>query len=287
MTAKTLLIAAFLLPLVPDSLALPRQKTEIANSTISNVNTNARIHAINGSEVNTGIRAREATISNSDLSNRFQGNISARANSDVSTGIRIDSGTVGNSRISTDTQANIHAVDGRVRTGVDLNNASHADVSTRVRGNITAIGASANVGSVEGSVRHKRISTNVEVDDVQARGRNVNIGSVTVDHSFRPAGSSRRDEGAGAGAGVGNVHVQSNMVRQVDVSVGSGSMRQSTRARHMAKLYEDKGGVDPSGTKHVYVGQRTRRQAEKGEASEGNVYVGNDPRIRRINTVVD
>ncbi len=285
MNAKILLPAALILLVVMDCPALPRQKTEVANSNITNVNTNTRIHAANGAEVNTGIKARDATIRNSDLSNRFQGNISARGNSDVSTGIRIESGRVSNSQISTNTKANIRAVNGTVTTGVDLNNASHANVSTRVRGNITAIGAAAKVGSVEGSVRHKRINTNVEVDDVQARGRNINIGSVTVDHSFRPAQSRKRE--SGAGAGVGNVYVQSNMVRDVDVNVGGSSMSKSIKARHMAKVYEDEGGVDPSGTKHVYVGQRTRKKAEKGKANAGNVYVGSNPKIRRVNTVVD
>jgi hypothetical protein len=285
---KIVLFMIFLGYCVISAQALPR-RTVVKDSSISNINTRANIRAAGKSDVNTGIQARNAVIKNSKLSNRFEGNVDASNNSDVSTGIRIHQGTVKNSEIKTDTKANITARNGTVRTGVDLNNASNAKISTKVRGNVTAIGATAKVGSIEGSVSNKKINTNVEVDDVQARGRNVNIGSVQVQHSFQPVkGTKRNKRNENGGAGVGNVYVNSNLVRKVDVDVGSGSMSKSVKARHMSKVYAKEGGVDPSGTKHVYVKRRDRKRAEKGMANTGNTYIDRRNRkIRKVNTVVE
>ncbi|MFA6293861.1 MAG: hypothetical protein WC637_18880, partial [Victivallales bacterium] len=121
-----------------------------------------------------------------------------------------------------------------------------------------------------------------------------NIGNVNLGGGM--GGNSRvfsDKESSVGGTNIGNVNVQSNTVKEVNVSVGDGagggdSTAEKIKARHMSKVYSDKNGVDASGTKHVYVSDKERKEAEKGGGDAGNVTIdrGNH-KVRKIDMFVD
>eukprot|EP00831_Metopus_contortus_P051768 TRINITY_DN4346_c0_g2_i4.p2 TRINITY_DN4346_c0_g2~~TRINITY_DN4346_c0_g2_i4.p2 ORF type:complete len:307 (-),score=67.51 TRINITY_DN4346_c0_g2_i4:440-1360(-) len=274
-----------------DVLALPKSKgreTVVKDSTIENVTRDARINARDRSSVNVGIQARGAQIQNSTISSRFSGNVNA-SGSTVSTGVKADGATIKNSTITTDTEANISARNSTVKTGVDLSGASNAEISTKYRGNISASGAKVKAGTVEGNVRHQKISTDVN-QDINAHGRGVEIGTVKANGGRTSVyeGNEGLDfsrERGRAGAQIGTVSV-SGPVREVKTAVGTNDLLSGMRTRHMAEAYKETGGVDPTGTKHVYVNRRQKEQALKTGGSTGNTTTGGG-RIRKVNTFVE
>ncbi len=273
-------------------LALPRSDnpgTEVKDSKIQNVNQNVRIDARNRSSVNTGIQARGAKISNSSISNKFTGNVSA-VNSTVSTGVKADSAIIKNSEISTESDANISARNSTVKTGVDISGASHAEIKTKYKGNINASGAVVKAGSVEGDIRHKKITTDVQ-EDINARGRGMQIGTVKSgggkpsSYKVKSGFDYSKQRGNAGGARIGNVNVQGATTREVKTSVGTGNLIEGLKTRHMANVYKKTGGVDPSGTKHVYVNKKQKERAKKTGGSMGNTTTRTG--IRKVNTYVE
>ena len=291
MRLSSLLLTVLLLILWEKSLlALPKTaSTVVKNSDISNINKDARIAARNRSIVNTGIQARQAKISNSKLSNRFSGNINANNHANVTTGIKADGATIKNSTIAVDTKAAIRANNATVKTGVDISGAKDATIKTRYRGKINAVGAVVKAGVVEGDVRHKNISTNV-TENINARGRGVKIGTVSAGNGHASRYMERGGLGIGPrrqGASIGNVTSRSNVLRKVDTEVGSGNFIKGIKTRHLAKFYEDTGGVDPTGTKHVFVSKKDKKRAEKRGGSVGNSHITNRDGGRRVNPFVE
>lgn len=272
--------------------ALPKSGgAAVQDSVIDNKNENVVIDARNGSNVNTGIQARGARIKSSSMVNRFSGQVNARNNSRVNAGIKADGATVKNTSIEVDTKANINANNSTVKTGVDINEASNSTIKTRYRGTINAHHGTAKAASVEGSVNNKKISTNVD-ENVTAVGRTVEIGTVKAGNG-RPSNWKNENgvdfsRGHGAKSSVGNVTVDSNRVREVDTEVGTNNFMKGLKTKHMSKVYKDQGGVDPSGTKHVYVDSRQKEKVKQKGGSAGDTHVGRgESRIRKINTYVE
>ncbi len=277
----------------PMVLALPKDDgATVKDSVIVNVNNDAKIDAKNRSSVNTGIQARGATISNSTMVNNFSGNVTARNNSQVSTGIKADDAQIKDSTITVDTKANITADHATVKTGVDVNEARNATINTSYKGEINAAGSTVKAGSVEGEVRHKKITTQVE-QDINAVGRGVKIGTVTagsgqgtshVSQTGLDYSKAGRNSG---GASIGNVDAQGGIVREVKTTVGtSNGVVNGLKVRHMAKVYAEEGGIDPTGTKNVYVSRKEKEKALKTGGSVGNTTTG-DPRIKKVETYVE
>jgi hypothetical protein len=270
--------------------ALPKSKTtEVKDSTIINVNKNVRINARNKSLVNTGIQARGATIKNSTLTNRFSGTVDARNHSNVTTGIKADGAVIENSDIDVDTRAHINANSATVKTGVDISGASNADIKTKYRGNISAAGSMVKAGTVEGNIRHKDISTNV-TENINARGRGITIGTVTAGNGRASKYMGKKGIGIGprrAGAAIGNVTSKSSILRKVDTEVGSGNFIKGMKTRHMANFYSETNGVDPSGTKHVFVSRKAKEYAKKRGRAVGNSHITTGDRVRRVDTFVE
>ena len=270
--------------------ALPKSKaTEVKDSTIINVNKNVRINARNKSLVNTGIQARGATIKDSTLTNRFSGTVDAQNHSNVTTGIKADGAVIENSAIDVDTRANISANSATVKTGVDISGASNADIKTKYRGNINAAGSMVKAGTVEGNIRHKKISTNVS-ENINAQGRGLKIGTVTAGRGRASKYMGKQGAGIGprrGGASIGNVTETSSTLRKVDTEVGSGNFIKGMKTRHMAHFYSETNGVDPSGTKHVFVSKKQKSWAKKRGAAVGNSSISTGDGIRKVNTFVE
>lgn len=78
------------------------------------------------------------------------------------------------------------------------------------------------------------------------------------------------------------------MVREVKTTVGSGNVIEGMKTRHLAKVYEDEGGVDATGTKNVYVSEKEKEKAKKYGGSVGDTTVGpGNSKIRKVNTFVE
>jgi hypothetical protein len=242
--------------------------------------------------VNTGIEAKNSRIKDSKLTNRTSGNISANA-STVSTGIKVNNATISSSELSTNTNANINAIGSTVGTGIQVDRAVNSKLSTNVNANINAAGSTVNVGSIRGSVDGKDISTNVSTS-VNARGKTVNIGNVIVnggkvtryDNNGKLITPRKKKEKV---TSVGNVIVESDMVKEVKTTIGSsGKVGERVKVRHKARVNADEGGVDDDGTKYTYVNKRTRQKAESKGTGAGDTHIGKDNRkIKRVNTYVE
>ena len=268
--------------------ALPDSGSDVKQSKITNTNENTTIEARNGSNVNTGIQIKGSTVRNSTIDNKFTGNIRAD-NSNVNTGIKADGATIEKSKITVDTKANINADNADVNTGVNLTGASNAEVTTKVRaGEINASNSTVKVGSVEGDVSNKKIGTDVTVGNVDANGRNYSIGSVKSD-DYGGVGSSSRGGGADrASVSIGNVNVEAPQVREVKTSVGSDDFIEGIKIQHKAKVYKDQGGVDPTGTKNVFVSAKERAKVEEKGGSAGDTTVdGSDYKVKKVKTFVE
>lgn len=270
------------------AMALPR--SEVAGSTIVNENRNVRIEANNGSQVNTGIQARGAEIKDSTLTNRFTGTVDARNNSRVNTGIRAEGAQIRNSTITVDTKANITADNATVKTGVDVSEARNSTIKTTYQGNIDARNTTVKAGSVEGEVNYRKVTTDVK-QDISADGGGVKIGTVQVE-SGRASNFGKHVDGnwqdrGGTKSSIGNVQVDSGMVRQVDTSVGSGNAIDGMKTRHLAKVYKDNDGIDATGTKNVYVSKKEKEKALSKGGAVGNTSTGGDGRIRKVKTFVE
>ena len=129
---------------------------------------------------------------------------------------------------------------------------------------------------------------------MNAVNKSVNIGNVNLGGGM--GGNSRvfnEKDSSGGGTNVGNVNVQSNTVKEVNVTVGEGggggdNTAEKIKARHMSKVYSDKNGVDASGTKHVFVSDKERKEAEKGGGDGGNVTIDRgDHKVRKVDVFVD
>lgn len=270
-------------------LALPKSSgAEVRDSTITNVNTNSSISARDRSAVNTGIQARGATIVDSTLENKFTGTVNASGNSKVSTGIKADNAHIRNSEIRTDTKANITASGAEVKTGVDVREAVGSKIKTTYEGNIDAHGATVKAGAVEGEVRYKKVTTEVK-EDISAYGRGVEIGTVKGGGGQASYHESDKNYGtkSRAGAKIGTVEVDSATVREVNTSVGSNNLISGMKTKHMAQVYAENGGVDPSGTKHVYVSEKEKERAKKTGGSVGNTVIHGGGKVRKVNTFVE
>lgn len=286
-----ILTIVFLFGLLPNLPALPKSEgagAVVRDSVIVNENKDARISASNGSKVNTGIQARGADIKDSTLTNTFTGNVNADGRSNVTTGIKADNAVIKNSTVNVSTDANINAHNADVKTGVDISGARNATINTTYQGNINASNATVKAGTVEGDVRNKKITTNVN-ENINAYGKGVVIGTVK-DGGGKPSiyekDSSTDFSKKGQTAQIGNVDVKSPIVREVKTSVGTGDFIEGMKTKHMADVYKEQGGVDPSGTKHVYVSEKDKEKAKKTGGSVGNTTVA-DPRIRKVNTYVE
>ncbi|MFA7230988.1 MAG: hypothetical protein WC071_06930 [Victivallaceae bacterium] len=268
--------------------AMPRSGSSVTNSEITNTNEKVTVNASNNSDVNTGVQIRGSSVNNSQIDNRFSGTVQAR-NSNVNTGIKADDAYINNSSIKTDTRANIYARNATVNTGVNVSGANNANISTRVRaGSINASNSVVKVGAVEGGVDNKKISTDVNVGNVDAEGRNYSLGSVKVNDfpggvpTVKSAGQSR------AGASIGNVTVNSALVREVKTSVQSDDFIEALKVKHKAKVYKDKGGVDPTGTKNVFVEAKQREKVEAKGGSVGDSTINSsDYKVRKVKTFVE
>jgi len=277
------------------ALALPKDDspaTTVKDSVIINENKNVNITAENRSGVNTGIQARGATISNAVITNKFTGNVDARNNSHVTTGVKADGATIKDSSIEVDTKGNITADHATVKTGVDINEARNARIKTTYEGDINAAGATVKAGVVEGEIRRQKITTEVN-ENIDAAGKGVIIGTVSggsgqaSQYGGKSAIDYSKNTQGGPAARIGNVEVQSGMVREVNTTVGGKSAVDGLKTRHMAKVYEDQGGVDPSGTKHVYVTKAQKEKAKKTGGAVGNTNTADDSRIKKVNTFVE
>lgn len=268
--------------------ALPA--SDIKQSNISNVNENVTTVATDGSNVNTGIQIKGSTVRNSTIENKFSGNVRAN-NSTVNTGIKVAGAEINKAKIKTDTKANINASNADVSTGVNLTGADNAEITTRVRaGEINASNSTVRVGSVEGDVSNKKIGTDVTVGNIDAEGRNFSIGSVKSD-DYGGAGIPASRGGTGgqrAGVSIGNVNVEAPQVREVKTSVGSDDFIEGIRIKHKAQVYKEQGGVDPTGTKNVFVSAKDRAKVEKKGGSVGDTTVdGSDYKVKKVKTFVE
>jgi hypothetical protein len=267
--------------------ALPQGASDVKNSTITNTNEKVTVRAENNSNVNTGIQIKNSTVRNSEISNTFTGNVRAD-NSTVNTGIKANGANIEKAKITVDTQANIYAKNADVNTGVNLTGAENAEVSTKVRaGSINASNSTVRVGSVEGDVSNKKIGTSVTVGTVDAQERNYSLGSVnSVGMGGLPA--SHGGSPGRSSVSIGNVTVDSAQVREVKTSVGNDDFSESLRVKHKAKVYAKDGGVDPTGTKNVYVSSKERQKTEKYGGSAGDTYVdSSDYKVKKVKTVVE
>jgi hypothetical protein len=270
------------------SYALPA--SDVKQSNISNVNENVTTVAHDGSNVNTGIQIKGSTVRNSTIDNKFSGNVRA-SDSTVNTGIKAAGAEINKAKIKTDTKANINAYHSDVNTGVNLTGADNAEITTKVRaGEINASNSTVRVGSVEGNVSNKKIGTDVTVGNVDAEGRNFSIGSVKSD-DYGGGGIPASQRGMGgqrASVSIGNVNVEAPQVREVKTSVGSDDFIEGIKTKHKAQVYKEQGGVDPTGTKNVFVSAKDRAKVEKRGGSAGDTTVdGGDYKVKKVKTFVE
>ncbi|MFA6101937.1 MAG: hypothetical protein WCV67_02095 [Victivallaceae bacterium] len=285
-----ILLSVFLAALSGNVIhALPSSdSSDVKQSKITSTNENVTTEARNGSNVNTGIQIKGSTIRNATIDNKFSGNIRAD-NSTVNTGIKADGAVIDKAKINVDTRANINADNADVNTGVNLSGARNAEVTTKVRaGEINASNSTVKVGAVEGDVSNKKIGTDVTVGNVDAMGRNYSIGSVKSDDYGGIGNSSRGTGGERPGVSIGNVNVEAPQVREVKTSVGSDDFIEGIKIQHKAKVYKDQGGVDPAGTKNVFVSAKERAKVEEKGGSAGDTTVsGGDYKVKKVKTFVE
>jgi len=287
MNYKTVITGAVFTLATTVVFALPQGKTTVKDSTLYN-KTTGNYTAIGKSNINAGITAKNANIDNSTIYNKTVGKVKAYNRSNVNTGVNVNNARVHNSNLAANTKAHVSANRSNVDTGINVSGARNSNISTNVNANINARNSNVNVGSVKGNVRNKTINTNVSAG-VNARNKNVNIGNVVVQggrvNKFDKYGkiSSPRSS-----TNVGSVVVNSDRVKEVNTTVGGGgSISNKIKTRHKAKFYADKGGVDPSGSKHVYVTKRQRKAAERASGDAGSTYVKRGSRVRKVNTYVE
>jgi len=285
-----ILLSVFLAALSGNVIhALPSSdSSDVKQSKITSTNENVTTEARNGSNVNTGIQIKGSTIRNATIDNKFSGNIRAD-NSTVNTGVKADGAVIDKAKINVDTKANINADNADVNTGVNLSGARNAEVTTKVRaGEINASNSTVKVGAVEGDVSNKKIGTDVTVGNVDAMGRNYSIGSVKSDDYGGIGNSSRGTGGERPGVSIGNVNVEAPQVREVKTSVGSDDFIEGIKIQHKAKVYKDQGGVDPTGTKNVFVSAKERAKVEEKGGSAGDTTVsGGDYKVKKVKTFVE
>jgi len=283
------------------ALALPKSYsvgggTVVKDSTIS-ATTETNVTAIGGSNVNTGVSAKNSYIRDSDISSNVTGTVDALY-SNVNLGVKVDGAYIDNSKVSSTTNVGtVNAVNSNVSTGVELSGAMDSTIRTNVSaGSINAENSNVNIGTVKGFAADKKVSTNVGVGDVNAVNKSVNIGNVNLGGGGGGGGGGGRGGGSSGdgGTNIGNVNVDSSRVKEVSVTVGDGaegsSLQEKIEARHMSKVYSENGGVDPSGTKHIYVDGKEVKEGEKSGKGAGNVTIGNsaeDRKIRKVDIFVD
>jgi hypothetical protein len=286
-THKYLILAPVFLAALSGNVIYALPASEVKQSTIINSNENVTTKASNGSNVNTGIQVKGSAIRNSTIENKFSGNVRAD-NSTVNTGIKADGAVIDKAKIKVDTKANINADNADVNTGVNLTGARNAEVTTKVRaGEIDASNSTVKVGSVEGDVSNKKIGTDVTVGNVDAMERNYSIGSVKSD-DYGGIGNSSKGGGGRAGVSIGNVNVEAPQVREVKTSVGSDDFIEGIKIQHKAKVYKDQGGVDPTGTKNVFVSAKERAKVEERGGSAGDTTVDSgDYKVKKVKTFVE
>ncbi|MEI6422067.1 MAG: hypothetical protein WCP55_07600 [Lentisphaerota bacterium] len=247
---------------------------------------------------NTG--ATKATVSDSELSAKTKADVKATNFSNVNTGIKINDGAdVRDSKLNSKTQAKtIDANNSEISTGIEVFGARNSDIRTNISANnITARDSTVNIGSVKGNVQDKKISTDVNVKDISAAHEKVNIGNVTVND--QPGGKSRvfdkTDKRLNAdrhtdSTNIGNVTVESRRVSEVNVTVGDNgdkSVGGKIKEKHMAEYYSKDDGVDPSGTKHIYVNERDREKAEREKGDAGNITIERGSKVKKVDVYVD
>ena len=267
--------------------------TVVKNSNISS-SAEGNFSAAGNSSINAGVSGKGSYIKDSNISSNVTGTVNA-VNSKVNLGVKVDGAAIENSNISANTNVGaVNAVNSSVSTGVELSGAKDSSIRSNVDvGSINAKNSTVNIGTIKGYADDKKVSTNVGVGSVNAVNKSVNIGNVNLGGGM--GGNSRvfndKESSSGGGTSIGNVDVQSNTVKEVNVSVGDaggGNIAEKIKARHMSKVYSDKDGVDASGTKHVYVSDKERKEAEKGGGSAGNVTVGRgDHNVRKVDMFVD
>ena len=281
--------------IIPASVLFAMPKTVVADSTITN-EASGENTAVNRSEINTGVEARNSQISESEISTRTKADINAYNNSKVNTGLKADGATIENSTLKTNTAAGtINANNSRVSTGIEISGATNSDLESNVSaGSINARNSTVNVGSIKGQAEGKAVTTNVGVGEVNARNETKNIGNVNLNAGPGSGGKSKvfnRDEGERnqPQTNIGTVNVDSSRVREVNVTVGSGgSMSEKIKERNMSKTYSGSDGVDPSGTKHVYVSEKEKQKAEKQDGDAGNVEIkGNNRKVKKVDVFVE
>lgn len=268
-------------------------KTVVSDSEITN-EARGENTAIGKSNINTGVQASGAQISESEISTKTNANINANS-STVNTGLKAEGATIENSTLRTNTNAgSINATNSRVSTGVEISGARSSDLESNVSvGAINAKNSTVNVGSIKGEANGKAVTTNVGVGEVNARNETKNIGNVNLNAGPGSGGKSKvfsKDEGRGQPqTNIGTVNVDSNRVREVNVTVGSGgSVSDKVKERNMSKTYSDNEGVDPSGTKHVFVSDKEKRKAEKEDGDAGNVDIkGSNRKVKKVDVFVE
>ncbi|MFA6569063.1 MAG: hypothetical protein WCS96_12695 [Victivallales bacterium] len=290
----------FLLTLAFSSVSaysLPKNESVGAGTVVKDSNisasTEGNFSAVGSSKVNAGVSAKGAYIKDSNISSNVSGTVNA-VNSKVNLGVKVDGAAIENSNISSTTNVGaVNAVNSSVSTGVELSGAKDSSIHSNVNvGSINAANSTVNIGTVKGYADDKKVSTNVGLGSVNAVNKSVNIGNVNLGGGM--GGNSRvfnEKEASGGGTNIGNVNVQSNTVKEVNVSVGEaggGNVAEKIKARHMSKVYSDKDGVDASGTKHVYISDKDRKEAEKGAGNAGNVTIDrSDHKVRKVDMFVD
>ena len=287
---RTVFVLSFLPVVLLCNTLFALPGSDVKKSNISNVNENATTVARDGSNVNTGIQIKGSTVRNSKIENKFSGNIQAD-NSTVNTGVKANGAEINKAKIKTDTRANINASNADVNTGVNLTGADNAEITTKVRaGEINASNSTVRVGSVEGDVSNKKIGTDVTVGSIDAEGRNFSIGSVKSD-DYGGGGIPASKGGTGGQRGavsIGNVTVEAPQVREVKTSVGSSDFIEGIKTKHKAQVYKEQGGVDPTGTKNVFVSAKDRAKVEKRGGSTGDTHVdAGDYKIKKVKTFVE
>lgn len=274
-------------------------RTTVRDSGISSV-TEGSFDALNDSRINSGIRANNSSISDSEISAKTIADVKASNFSNVNTGIKIkDGGNVTDSKLNSRTQAKaIDANNSQISTGIEVSGARNSDIRTNVSANnITARDATVNLGTVKGNVQDKKIRTDLELYDIDAVHEKINIGNVLV--KDQPGGKSRvfnktdnllNTERSTNSTNIGNVKVEGRRVEEVNVTVGDGGdkgIAEKIKARHMAEYYSKDDGVDPSGTKHIYVNDRERDIAEREKGDAGNTSIERGSKVKKVDVYVD
>ncbi|MEI6054579.1 MAG: hypothetical protein WCR55_00855 [Lentisphaerota bacterium] len=275
-------ICSLVLALPPSSGAGATVQNAIITNTVSGDFT-----ATDNSKINTGINIPTANINNAIITNDTSGSVTARNGSRVNTGLNAGGATIRNSSVSTSSNVNIDASSSSVTTGVSASSIKNSEISTNVNATINAQNSTVDVGAVKGDIENKKITTNVSTA-VNAKNKAVSIGSVYVSGgkaTVTPGGAT-----VGESGGIGNVVINSDNVREVNTTIGKGGkVGQTAKTKHMAKYYDDEGGVAPDGTKYNYVNKNERKAAEKGRGNSdvGNTVIDKNSKVKKVNTYIE